>query len=158
DTTTSGPHEVSVIAVDAAGNTSHVWVTYIVADPAVNVQDANVVEGPGATLDFLVTLTNPSNNIITINYATADGTAVAPVDYTETARALTFQPGDPLTQTISVPVVDDATWRGTRNLTLSLVTATDAAVGNGTATGAIVDDDPPPVSVPDASVKEGAGA
>jgi hypothetical protein len=156
--TISGVHELLVTSSDAAGNTSKRWVTYTIDDPSVSVADANVVEGPSATLDFAVTLSNPSTRIISINYATADATALAPTDYAATAGVLTLDPGDPLTKVVSVPVVDDGTWRGTRRLTFSLVTALHASIGAGSATGSIVDDDPPPAAVADATVTEGAGA
>jgi hypothetical protein len=157
-TSVSGVHELSVTSVDAAGNTSKRWVTYTIEDPSVSVANANVVEGPGATLDFSVTLSNPSTRIISINYATADGTAHAPADYTATGGVVTFNPGDALTKVVSVPVVDDSTWKGTRTLTFSVVTAMHASVGAGSATGTIIDDDPPPATVADAIVTEGAGA
>ena len=42
-----------------------------------------------------------------MNYATANGTATQPADYTTTSGTLTFTPGQ-VTKTISVPVVGDA--------------------------------------------------
>jgi hypothetical protein len=42
---------------------------------------------------------------VTIDFATADGTAVAGVDYVATLGTLTFAPGE-TTKTITVPVLD----------------------------------------------------
>jgi hypothetical protein len=158
DTSTSGAYVVHVTSVDTAGNTAAQYVGYTVADPTVSVADAEAVEGPGATLDFAVTLSNPSNQTIDVEYATADGTATQPDDYTNTVGTLTFAPGDPLTKTVSVPVHDDQTFTGDRDLALNLVSALDAAIADGAATGTIVEDDPPPVSVADAAATEGPGA
>ncbi len=158
DTTTSGPHRVHVTSVDAAGNTSVTWISYTVADPTVSVADASVLEGPGATLDFVVTMSNPSSRVVTVDYSTADGTATQPTDYTATSGTLTFNPGDPLTQTVSVPVMNNTIYTGNRALTFGLVSAVHATIAGAGATGSIIDDDPPPVSVADAAVTEGPGA
>jgi hypothetical protein len=157
-TSTSGPRQVSVTATDAAGNATTRWATYVVDDPTLTIADASTVEGDGATVDFDVTLSNPSARTITVNYSTADGTATAPGDYTSTAGALTFAPGGPLTKTVSVPVGDNSSWQGNRSFTLEVLTATRAEVADGIATGQIVDDDPPPVQVSNTSVTEGPNA
>ena len=158
DTTTSGPHRVHVTSVDAAGNTSVTWISYTVADPTVSVADASVLEGPGATLDFVVTMSNRSSRAVTVDYSTSDGSATQPTDYAATSGTLTFNPSAPLTQTVSVPVVDNTIFTGNRTLTLGLVSAVHATIADGSATGSITDDDPPPVSVAAAAVTEGPGA
>ena len=56
--------------------------------------------------NFTVTLSAPSGRNVTVNYATANSTAVQPGDYTTTSGTLTFTPGQ-VTKTVSVPVVGD---------------------------------------------------
>lgn len=58
----------------------------------------------------------------TVNYATSNGTATQPGDYTATAGTLTWAAGDASTQTFDVPVLTDGATEGdeTINLTLSL--------------------------------------
>ena len=52
-----------------------------------------------------------SGQTVTVNYATANGTALAASgDYTAESGTLTFKPGI-TTQTISVPVISDTTAR-----------------------------------------------
>ncbi len=46
-----------------------------------------------AALTFTVTLGAASAQVVTVNYATADGTALAGSDYTATSGTLTFAPG-----------------------------------------------------------------
>ena len=45
--------------------------------PVASVADARVKEGPDATLDFVVTLNAAASGAVTVDYATADGTAKA---------------------------------------------------------------------------------
>ena len=45
--------------------------------PAISVADARVDEAEGATVDFAVTLGRASTQTVTVDYATADGTATA---------------------------------------------------------------------------------
>src|SRR6185312_12890983 len=56
--------------------------------------------------DFTVTLDAPSNDTVTVDYATRDGTAKAGVDYTSMQGTLTFAPGE-TSQMIHVPVLNN---------------------------------------------------
>ena len=53
-----------------------------------------------------VTLSVPSGAPVTVAYATANGSATAPADYTAASGTVTFAPGQ-LTATISIPVNGD---------------------------------------------------
>ena len=79
----------------------------IVPGPAsFSVAGATAVEGPGATLDFVVSLSRARHEPTTVDYATGDGTATAGDDYTETLGTLTFTAGE-LEKTVPVPILDD---------------------------------------------------
>ena len=67
-----------------------------------------VTEGNSGTVNaaFTVSLSAASGQTVTVNYATANGTAVAPGDYTAASGTLTFTPGV-TTQTLTVPVNGD---------------------------------------------------
>ncbi|HEX8283950.1 MAG TPA: Calx-beta domain-containing protein [Pyrinomonadaceae bacterium] len=62
--------------------------------PTVNIADARVAEGHAGTkeAEFLVTLKSRSIHTVTVNYATADGTATAGSDYEAASGTLTFPP------------------------------------------------------------------
>lgn len=54
----------------------------------------HVVEGDDANIEVRLSLA--SNETVTVDYYTEDGTATAPADYTATAGSLTFLPGETL--------------------------------------------------------------
>ena len=115
-------------------------------DAAVSVRDATVREGPGAMLEFRVTLDRPRDREVRVNYATSEGTATEGEDYTRTAGTLVFSAGE-TSKTVSVRVLDDAHNEDSETLTLTLSNARGAAIADGTAEGTIVNSDPMPDAV-----------
>ena len=107
---------------------------------ALSVADAQAQEGPGVTLDFAVTLNRAASVTVTVDYATADGTATAGADYTATSGMLTFAPGE-TAKTVNVPVLDDAHDDTGETLTLTLSNASGARIRDGEATGTIENSD-----------------
>ena len=107
---------------------------------ALSVADAEAREGPGVTLDFEVTLNRAASATVTVDYATADGTATAGADYTAASGTLTFAPGE-TAKTVNVPVLDDAHDDTGETLTLTLSNATGARIRDGEATGTIENSD-----------------
>ena len=87
--------------------------------PGLSVADAEVQEGPGAALAFAVTLSRASSAAVTVDYATADGSATAGSDYTATNGTLSFAAGETV-KTVTVPVLDDSVDEGSEILTLTL--------------------------------------
>ncbi|WP_307781255.1 Calx-beta domain-containing protein, partial [Rhabdothermincola sediminis] len=163
DTSSVGTKSFTVTAVDNKGNSSTTSTTYTVADvPAVSVRGGSVVEGsaPGAggQLAFEVSLSKPSLSTVTLDYATVDGTAVAPGDYAPVTGSLTFTPGGSLSQTVLVDVAADLTFEETESLSLQITDTHGSASVGGSTPGRIIDDDAPPVRVSGGSVIEGPGA
>ena len=108
---------------------------------ALSVADARVREAAGASLAFAVTLDRPASGTVTVDYATADGSATAGADYTAREGQLTFDSGD-TEKTVWVPVLDDVVDEGEETLTLTLSNASGARITDGVATGTIVNSDP----------------
>ena len=71
--------------------------------PSLSIGNVTVTEGNSGTVNatFTVSLSAASGQTVTVNYATADGTAVPPGDYTARSGTLTFPPGRP-SQSITV--------------------------------------------------------
>ena len=125
--------------------------------PSLSVNDVTVTEGNTGTTDatFTVTLAPASGQSVTVDYATADGTATAPADYAATSGTLTFAPGQ-TTRTVTVPVAGDLLDELDETYTLNLTNAVNAAIADGTGLGTILDDDPlPALSINDVTVTEG---
>ena len=110
---------------------------------ALSVADAEAREGTDSAAVFAVTLNRPSTERVTVDYATADGTARAGQDYTATSGTLTFAPGT-VEQSVSVPVLDDAVDEGEETFSLTLSNASGALLGDGEAAGTITNSDPMP--------------
>ena len=110
--------------------------------PGLAVADAEVEEGPDAALAFAVTLSRASSATVTVDYATADETAAAGADYTETSGTLTFLAGE-TAKTVAVPVIDDVIDEGSETLTLTLANPSggNAWLADATATGTIRNSD-----------------
>ena len=109
---------------------------------ALQVADAEAAEAD-LSADFAVTLDGAADGPVTVDYATADGTAQAGADYTATLGTLTFTPGR-TALTVAVPVHDDGINEGAESFTLTLSNAAGAVLADAEATGTIVNDDPLP--------------
>ncbi len=112
-----------------------------VGPATLSVADARTTEETDATLEFAVTLSQAASETVTVDYATADGTAQAGQDYTATDGTLTFAAGE-TQKTVSVAVLDDAHDEGEETLTLTLSNASGAHIADDMATGTIANDDP----------------
>ena len=118
-----------------------------VSVPALSIADAApVVEG--VTSRFAVTLSPSSAQVVTVDYATADGTAVEGADYTGVTGTLRFEPGE-TAKTIEVATVDDGIQESTENFGVKLSNPNGATLSDDEGTGTITDDDAPPELVID---------
>ena len=111
--------------------------------PALTVADARAAEGTDESIGFAVTLDRAASGTVTVDYATADGSAKEGEDYTATSGSLTFQAGE-TAKTVSVGLLNDAKDEGEETFTLSLSNPSGAYIADGQATGAIENDDPMP--------------
>ncbi|MHB8877335.1 MAG: Calx-beta domain-containing protein, partial [Myxococcaceae bacterium] len=126
--------------------------------PLLSIDNVSVTETNTGMVNavFTVTLSPASASAVTVNYATADGSALAPGDYAATNGALTFAVGV-TSQTITVSVNGDALDEADETFTVNLSGAANAAILDGQGLGTIVDNDPQPaISINDTSVTEGA--
>ena len=105
------------------------------------ITDATVLEGNSIrAAAFVVSLSATSNQPVTVNYTTANGTAIADNDYVETSGTLTFNPGETL-KTIVVPILGDTVWESNESFLINLSDATNALIGDDRGLGLIYDDD-----------------
>jgi hypothetical protein len=147
--TPSTEYQYRVSASNAGGQASAASAavseqTLGVTDPTpvtASVVDATAVNEPAsgstATVTFTVTLGAPSTEAVSLNYSTADGTALAGSDYTAATGVLTFAPGE-TSKTITVDVLADGATEAAEGFTLNLSAAgTNVTVTDGQAAGTI---------------------
>ena len=106
----------------------------------LSVADATASEEDDSTIDFVVTLNPASDESVTVDYATANGSAAAGGDYTAASGSLTFNAGE-TTKTIQVSIIDDTVVDDNETLTITLSNASGAEISDGQATGTITDGD-----------------
>ncbi len=126
--------------------------------PSFSITDASVTEGnAGATAaNFTVTLSSVSSDTLTVQYSTADGTALlSDGDYVFTSGTLTFAPNETV-KTISVPVVGDTKIETNESFFVNLSGAT-VPISDPQGVGTIVNDDvnAPPTAVASATPTSG---
>ena len=110
--------------------------------PTLSIDDVTVVEGDAGTVDaiFTVTLSAISGQEVTVDYATADGTATAGSDYVAGAGALTFIVGD-TEETITVAVNGDLLDEPDETFLVNLANPANATLSDGLGQGTIRNDD-----------------
>jgi hypothetical protein len=103
----------------------------------------DVTEGNSGTshATFLVTLSEPAKQPVTLAYATADGTAAAGSDYQAASGTLTYAPGE-TRKTITVLINGDRIGEWNESFHVTLSNPTNAIIAQGQAAGIIVDDEP----------------
>ena len=111
-------------------------------DPQPAISMANVVapaSGVGnVTFTFTLTLSNPSSQTISVNWATADGTASAAAgDYVAASGTATLPPGS-TTQTFMVTITTHATSGPAKTFYVNLTVPLNATIATLQATGTIL--------------------
>jgi hypothetical protein len=160
DTVTEVNETFSLNLTDASGAAiAHgVGIGTITDDdlPSIAIANATVTEGNSGTVNavFNITLSAPSAQTISVDYATSDGSATAPEDYVATSGTLTFTPGQTVRQ-IVVPVVGDTVIEISETFSLSLSNPVNATFSDPTALGTITDNNTVTIAVGNATVTEG---
>ncbi|MBI2928089.1 MAG: DUF11 domain-containing protein, partial [Verrucomicrobia bacterium] len=120
------------------------------AIPAASIADVSVVEGNTGTTtaEFVVTLSGPSSQLITIGFATSEGTAKAAEDYVHVASSLNIAAGQ-TSGTVRVTVNGDLAEEPNETFFVTLTSAVNATIGGGggLAVGTIVNDDAPATEI-----------
>ena len=141
--------------------TDSLSVAPVVSVAGVGLVDSQVEEG--AAVRFRVSLDRAPASTVRVAYATADGTAVAGLDYVAQSGSLSFAPSGALTQDVVVTGLGDLLDELAEDFRLSLtVPDTDLGYVLGLANSAqvwIADDDPAPsVSVARSAAKVAEGS
>ncbi|MGB6367393.1 MAG: Calx-beta domain-containing protein, partial [Thermoanaerobaculia bacterium] len=123
----------------------------------ISIGDVVVHESDLGTVDalFEAVLSEPSEEIITVDFVTAEGTATAGADYIAQSGILTFSPGT-TTTSVTIRVVGDDEPEPPETFFVVLTNPINSVVADAEGQATITnDDDPPAISISDTSVVEG---
>lgn len=115
--------------------------------PSLSIQDAAVTEADSGTVSlvFTLSLSFPGSDLLTVDYATADGTASAGSDYIAAAGQVIFQPGQ-VSRPVEVLVKGDLQNEPDETFSVQLSNPGNAVLADAEGTGTIIDNDAPPVA------------
>src|SRR5437016_2436530 len=126
--------------------------------PTISISDVSQNEGnAGPTVfTFTVSLSSASFQTITVDFATADGTATtADGDYVAASGTVTFLPGV-TSQPVAVTVNGDTKFEPNETFFVNLSNPVNATISDNQGAGTIVNDDgQPTISISDVSQNEG---
>jgi hypothetical protein len=137
-----------VAAINAGSNTASV-LSNDGAWPANNLPSLRItdegwsVEGNVGTINagFNVALSAPSNQDVSVHYATSDGTATAGIDYQAVSGTLIIPAGQ-TSATIPVALYGDLLAERNEEFSIRLTDPTNAVIALDRGVGTIVDDEP----------------
>jgi len=131
--------DVSTLTINAA-----------IPTPSISINDATITEGNAGTVNavFTVTLSNASDQIVTVDYATANVTATASTagtnavtgDYEPANGTLTFNPGDTV-KTLAVVINGDTLVEPYETFNINLSAPTNATIADHQGVCTIENDD-----------------
>jgi hypothetical protein len=155
--TAAGTYVVALSVSDPFGSAAIDTATVIIREitppptsmPEIWVDDVSVSEDEtdGTNLVFTITQSALSTLVTRFSFATADGSATSPEDFTAVSGTAEIPPGSTTTE-ISVPIKGDTLAELDETLRLELSNPVNATIADAEGTGEIVDDDPgPPTTV-----------
>ena len=121
--------------------------------PAISITDVTAPEGQSGTqvFNFVVSLSAPSTQIVSVKYSTASGSA-DPSDYEAMYDAtVTFNPGE-TQKTVPITVIGDLDVEIDETFSVELYGAQNATIAKSKGTGTIVNDDVPDTTMPTVTI------
>ena len=131
----------------------------ILDDEGVQFSSAtyNVNENAGQ-VEVTVQMTGTSPDIVQVDYATSNGTAIAGQDYVATSGTVVFNAGE-TTKTISIPITDDGLSENNETFSITLSNSVNVSLGSPkTAVITIIDNETVQFSAATYSVAEDGGS
>ena len=153
-----------VLSAVTGASVAQPQATVTVADddalPEFSISDAEATEGPGASVDFTVSLDAASGRPTEVEWrAVSDEDDARPAtedfDYQGIGATLTIPAGE-TEATVSVQLLDDGDHERTETFEVGLADPTNSVIADDTGEGRILDDDTPTISIDDLSVSESA--
>jgi polyhydroxyalkanoate synthesis regulator protein len=127
--------------------------------PTLSIADATATEGdpgaPSTTISFVVTRSGDNGSPSTVDYSVNPGSAGTPDDYTGLLSGTLSFAATETSKTITLDITADLLPEDTENFTVELSGASNATISRAVATGTILDNDLPTLSIADATASEG---
>ncbi len=122
----------------------------------LSINDVTVTEGDSGTVNanFTVSLDVPATGPITVNFATANNTAIAGSDYVAASGTVSFAAGEQSKQ-VTVVVNGDTTVEANETFFVNLTNPSGATINKAQGVGTINNDDVATVAINDVTVTEG---
>jgi len=110
--------------------------------PTIAIDNVTIIEGDNGTkiANFNVTLSEVSQQTVSVNFATSDGTAKQVSDYIAKSGTINFNPGQ-TQQAIAIEIKGDTQIEATENFFVQLSNPSNATFANSKATGTITNND-----------------
>jgi uncharacterized repeat protein (TIGR01451 family) len=136
---------ISATATNPANSTSEVSPCTLITSatqPDITIDDVPQAEGNSGTTQFTFTisLSAPYASTVSVDYATADGSANAGSDYTTKTGTATFTPGQTAIS-FDVDVAGDTALEGDETFLVNLTNAVNGTITDAQGTGTIQNDD-----------------
>ncbi len=119
------------------GTPATTTVTITNDDPLPTVQFGSATYSMaenGGTVTITAKRTGGSAGAVSVNYATANGTATAGSDYSATSGTLAWPDGDTADKTFTVPILSDAVSEANESFTVTLSSPSGATLGTPATT------------------------
>ena len=134
--------ELAILAPDLANTTlsgiiqQNTTADVVISENAFLVPGLSVEAVPpednAESIDFIVSLSDVSGAIVTVDYETVDGVGLADSDYVSQQGTLTFNPGEQ-TKTVSIPLLNDDVLHDNETFFLRLSNASNNNIDKGLA-------------------------
>jgi hypothetical protein len=121
---------------------NYIEISAGIVGPTLSISNPSIIEGNSGTknLAFTVNLSQAVGQDVTMQYTTANGSAIAGGDYTATSGTLTI-PANTLSATINIPIIGDILVEGNETLQVNLSNAVNATIATPQGVGTILNDD-----------------
>lgn len=112
------------------------------APPSAAITDVSVIEGDSGTraATFTASISNPAAGPLSLDYATAEGTATAGTDFQSRSGIVTFQPGETSKQVV-VPAIGDTLEEPDETFSVTLSNPAGVTIAKAQGAGTILDDE-----------------
>lgn len=105
--------------------------------PTISIVDTQTIDS-AQSVEVGLTLSAASTEVVSVNYATADGTALAGSDYIATNETVEFAAGETST-TVTIDLVDDRDTSSTKTFVINLTDPNSATIADTQASITLLD-------------------